>query len=98
MELHGLGRFLFLARPLLWLVAFAASGLLIEWLYLDPDYEMHWSSWLGAGMAAPLGVFAGANCILSFVAVVGSFGDDLPHHGEFTEPQQYVGGCRKFVD
>jgi hypothetical protein len=60
---HGVGKLLCLARPVLWLVAFAASLMLVDWLYIHPAYGMHWTSRPGAFLCALVSVFAAGGCI-----------------------------------
>ena len=69
LELRGLGRVLWFAQPLLWLLASAASTALVYWLYVDPAYGMHWSSIPSALLFALVSIYAVANCILSFRTV-----------------------------
>jgi hypothetical protein len=69
LESRGFGRVLWFVQPLLWLLALAASTVLVYWLYIDPVYGMHWSSIAGALLFVLLSIYAVANCILSFRAV-----------------------------
>jgi hypothetical protein len=66
-NIRGVGRVLCFACSLLWLVASAVSAKLVDWLYIEPAYGMHWSSFPGALLLALVSIFAGGACIMRFV-------------------------------
>lgn len=63
-------RLVILAQALLWLAASAGSALLVDWLYINPAYGMHWSSIPGALLFALVCLYAGAGCLISLIDTI----------------------------